>query len=99
MLEKERLKEIISFAQDNNLSWIEVDGIKFPVPPKEQEITPNEEQEMKLAHNPEPEYTEEEILYYATPYFDDLQERKRIAKEQKEMDESLREEHGKETEN
>lgn len=86
-----KLKQAFEFAKVNKLPWVEVDGIKIPVP--QEEIVSNDEQqtkEMKMAYNPEPELTDEEVLYYATPYFDELQTRKKAQIESKHLDEDLR---------
>lgn len=41
-----------------------------------------------------PEFTEDEILFYSTPYFDELQARKKAITEQRQIDEDLRRSHG-----
>ena len=90
-MNKEKLKEALDFARENNLSWIEVDGIKMEVPKAMlPPSTDADEKNLKSIYNPEPEYTEEEILYYATPYFDELQARKKLRQEQQKHDESLK---------
>lgn len=74
------MQEAIDFAKANGLTSVEVDGIKFEVPRvavPEGQTEASEEEIRKLLDTFE-EYTEEEILYFATPYFDELQERKKL---------------------
>jgi hypothetical protein len=88
MINKEKLKEAIEFAQEQDISEIEVDGIKLKVPPKPMPI--EEGKELISEYNPFPEYTDEEIIFWATPYFDELQEKKRQQQEAAKETQDLR---------
>jgi hypothetical protein len=75
MRSPQELKELFEFARENDLPWIEVDGVKLPVSKRKQEISKDQETPEIFADEAA-KYTEEEILFYATPYFDELQARK-----------------------
>jgi hypothetical protein len=89
MIEKEKLQAAFDFARMNNIPWIEIDGIKMPVPEKTEIVADVSEAAMNAAYNPEPQFSDEEIMYYATPYFEELQEKKRIRSEQLKTKEDL----------
>lgn len=80
-MNQEKLKEAIEFARANGLKSIEVDGIKMEVLPLQQTIEVNlqtdDELKRAFANDPFEDMTEEEILFYSTPYFQELQEKKK----------------------
>jgi len=91
-MNKEKLKEALEFARENDLAWIEIDGIKMDVPKAMLPAsTEADEKALKAFYNPEPEYTDEEILYYATPYFEELRAKKQEQLENQKTDKDLRE--------
>lgn len=77
MRSKDEIQALLSMARENGLPWIEVDGVKMPVPAIQPEpqldkngqpITP------EISLDPSSEYTDEEILFWSSPYFDELQD-------------------------
>ena len=71
-----KLETALEFAKKHNLETITVDGIVIHVP---KIVTPQEnisEDTMKVHYSSFPEFTEEEILFFSTEYFDELQHKK-----------------------
>lgn len=89
MIDKSKLQSAIEFARDQGLPWIEIDGIKMPITPVQAPAIEVSEEAMRAMYNSEPEYTDEEILYYATPYWDELQEQKKRRQEHLKTQEDL----------
>lgn len=72
MRTREDLQLLFEVARENECPWIEVDGVKMAVPKKQAQslqdpVTPN------IPSDPSAEYSDDEILFYSTPYFDELQ--------------------------
>lgn len=75
-MDKKRLEEALQFAKENGLPSITVDGVTMVVPketPKQPEIT---EEEIKQMYPQEEPMTDEEILFWSTPYYEELQAKK-----------------------
>lgn len=92
MRTKEELQALFQLARDNGCPWIEVDGVKLPVPEVKAEPV-GDPVSPEIPSDPSAEYTDEEILFYSTPYFDELQkikeEKKKHAEEESEFRKSL----------
>ena len=76
---KEKLLEAIEIAKLHGCPWVEVDGVKIPLVEKQvgPKVEPQSDDEVKMALlDPEPDLTDEEVLFWSTPYFDELQEKK-----------------------
>lgn len=78
---------------------LKVDGLEIHVvenkaTPKQEEtreLTEQDIKELEKVLSPHFEdYSDEEILYFATPYFDELQAKKQAMAEQRKQDEGLR---------
>lgn len=83
MINREKITEAITFAREMNLKSIEVDGIKFDVPPNAADtVEALDDQELAKALDIMDDLTDDEILYWATPYFDELQAEKEMKKQQ-----------------
>lgn len=66
--------ELLVKMKELGISKADIDAFKVEYSPKEQEMDAD-----KLLRDLFPQYyTDEEILYYATPYFDELQVKKEI---------------------
>lgn len=84
-MDKAKLQLAIEVAKEMQAPWVEVDGIKIPlvelkVHDVELEVQTEDELKRVMAAI-EDEYTDEEIMYYATPHFDELQEKKKARHE------------------
>ena len=71
----EELKTLMDQARELGVNRIEVDGVAYHLAPKIETNVEATDLEIYEAMNEFP-YTEEEILYYATEYFDELQAKK-----------------------
>lgn len=94
MKTKQEIEELIEMAKRLNLEGIEVDGIKFSLSPNAKKVASFVEEE-KAEDLMKPlsafdELTEEEIQYWSSPYYDELQAKKEAAKNQKQIDDELR---------
>ena len=89
-MDKDKLKEAIEFARTMGLSSITVDGIKMDLSPIDL-VTGSflTEKELDQGLNRE-EMTEEEIKYWATPYYDELQLKKQRQQQTLKEDEDVR---------
>ena len=84
---KEKRLELIQEAKDLGLKSITIDGIVYEFGVTKQVLPPTEltEEQVKALVNPMSvldDYSEDEITYYATPYFDEIQEQKKIREQQ-----------------
>lgn len=75
----DELQALIAFAKEQGMPWIEVDGVKMPVPIAKPQYEANPESP-EIPSDPTSDYTEEEILFYSTPYFDEIQAAKEAKK-------------------
>lgn len=77
MTKQERI-ELIEEAKILGMKSVTIDGVtyEFKEEPILIESTPATDDEINKMMNFGPEYSDEEILFYATPYFDQLQEEK-----------------------
>ncbi len=97
MKTKEEIASILAQAKEMGMESVEVDGVKYtlgahPVTKQlgfPQELKP---EEMVTPLSVLDEYTEEEILYWSSGYFDDLQARKESANKQRAIDDELKQE-------
>lgn len=83
--------QLLQEAKELGMKSIEIDGVKYELPSTTYvEQKPISEEESKallkaLTSNPLDELSEDEVLYYATPYYDELQTQKKL-KQQQEQD-------------
>lgn len=89
-MNEQELEAALAFARKQGLKSITVNGITMEIGDERRtgEILTTEK-DIDLAFNV-PQYTEEEILYWATPYFDELQEKKKRQLETLKEDEDVR---------
>ena len=85
MKSKKEIRELLSTAFAAGCSVVEIDGVKYVRKKKK----PKEEVPTKDFPVPEG-MTEEEILFYSTPYYDEIQENKKKREEQLKLERSLR---------
>ena len=94
MKTEDEITIIIQRAKQLNLESIEIDGVRYILgSPRKQRGQPVEEmkpEEMVKPLSVLDEYTDEEIQYWATPWFDILQETKEAQKNQKQIDDELK---------
>ncbi len=83
---KEKLKMALEFAKENGLRFVEVEGIKIYVPEDQVigDVPEISADDLMKPVGPFDDLSEEEILFYATPYFEELQAKKAMQKERKE---------------
>lgn len=79
MRSREELQGLFQLARDNGCPWIEVDGVKLPVPqlraaPTQDPVSP------EIFSDPSAEYSDEEVLMWSTSRFDDIQAEKEAKK-------------------
>lgn len=94
MRSKQELKAIFLDAAQLGIGVVEVDGIKYHLPSESKKLLPIEElksEELMKPLSVLEEYTDDEILYWSSPYFDILQERKDALTKQKQEDDLLKE--------
>lgn len=89
-MNKERLEEALQFAREHGLPSITVDGVTMVVP-KETSAPTREytEEEFKKLYPQEEPMTDEEVLYWSTPYYDEIQARKKAEAEAQKEKEAL----------
>jgi hypothetical protein len=75
---KEEIELIINNSRELGCPWVEVDGVKYPTIKVSKPVHVDEPDNPEIASGPGAEFTDEEILFYATPFFDELQEAKEI---------------------
>lgn len=91
-IDRERLKEAMDFAKENGLAEIEVDGIKIKIEkprPEPRELTEDEQKKISAAHQQE-SMSDEEVLFWHSDYYDELQEKKRLKEEHAREAQNLR---------
>lgn len=92
-MNREELREILSEAREMQVESVEIQGIKYTLGSspivKQTYVEDLKPEEIVKPLSVLDEYTEEEILYYATGYFDELQEKKEAMKKQKAEDDEL----------
>lgn len=71
----EELKTLLNQANELGINKIEIDGVTYYVSNKVEPTPEATDLEIYELMNDLP-YTEEEILYYATDYFDEIQAKK-----------------------
>lgn len=84
-MNEEKLKAALAFAKEHGLKSIEVDGIKMelgePRPDPNAEIPDLKAEELVAALSPFDEMTDEEVLFWSTPHYDELQSAKALKAE------------------
>ena len=85
---KDKLKLALEFAQEQGLGFIEVEGIKIFVPQQSMtnEVPEISAEDLMKPIGPFDDLSEEEILFYATPYYDELQANKEMQKQRRESE-------------
>lgn len=97
MRTKEQFLEIIEQAKELHLEAVEMEGIKYYLgsTSKLKLLGPVEEQKPEDIVKPLSsfeELTDEEVLYYSSPYYDVLKAEKEAKTKQKQQDDELKEE-------
>lgn len=98
-MRKTKLQIAIAAAKEMGSPWVEVDGIRIPLmEPQvrilESNVQADEDVAKALAQNPFDNMTDEEILFYATPYFDEIQAKKLAREKALEEEKQVREPDG-----
>ena len=92
---KEKRLELIKEAKELGLKSIEIDGVKYdlgePVKPKEEAQELSEDAVKALFTDTKilDEMSDDEVLFYSTPYFDQLQHEKKTKEEQLKLKKDL----------
>lgn len=89
-MDKEKLKEAIAFARENHLSCIEVEGIKMTLADLPMDLEPNDGKDIPQPLTPYDNLSDEEVTFWSTNYFDDLQVKKELKKQHQEESEQTR---------
>lgn len=93
-MSKTKLQKAIEAAKLLGSPWVEVDGIKIPLVttavPVELKLQTDDELKKVMAEDPF-DYTDEEILYFHSEYFDELQEKKKKRQDALLAEEQVRE--------
>lgn len=93
-MNSDKLQEAIVFAKANNLKSIEIDGIKMEINdiPQQIELKIQTDEEIAKAFGEDPfiGMTDEEILFYHSDYYDELQEQKRQKQEALDKEQQVR---------
>lgn len=86
---KFKRQELLKEAKELGLKSIEIDGVRYELGETTSNVEqkPISEEESKallkaLTSTPLDELTEDEVLYYATPYYDELQHQKKLKQQQ-----------------
>lgn len=95
MKTKEEIKEILESARDLHLESVEIEGIKYTLGknigfPRKAHVEELKAEEMVKPLSPLDEMTDEEIMYWATPYGVELEARKLSQQNQKQEEDQLR---------
>lgn len=86
---KEDRIQLIEEARILGMKTVTIDGVVYEfekevLKPNKPELSSKEIEDLMKALNPLSEYTDQELLYYSTPFFDELQLRKEHQKKLKE---------------
>lgn len=68
-IDREKLKDAIEFAREMGLGSIEVDGIKMEIPPLPEPVPVGD---IKQPTTPFDNLSDDEILFWSTPHYDEL---------------------------
>jgi hypothetical protein len=90
-MDRTKLETALTFAKEHGLEMIEVDGVKIILPNKKtiEPIASGLDDAQILNADDNFGYTDEEILYWATPYFDELQDLKNQKKQLAQLHEEV----------
>jgi len=89
-LDRDKLKEALEFARENGLTSFEFQGVKFDVPPKSDPPPVDDGKDIPQPETPFDKLTEEEILFWSTPTFDELIEAKEMRNKELEEERASR---------
>lgn len=86
MRTKEELQSLVEFAKEQNMSSIEIDGVKFNIPPATNQNKFTEVPELSAEQIVTPlsvldDMDEDEITYWSTPFYDELIAKKEAQKQ------------------
>lgn len=94
MMSREELKQLLEQAKELGVESVEIEGIKYTLrrdPVMRQDYVPEvAPEEILKPLSAFDELSEEEVLYYATPYYDELQARKQEKQEKKRLSDELK---------
>lgn len=79
MKTKQQIQKVLDIAKSNGCKTVEIDGIKFDLTQNTSVSTEVKELKAEEIINPMSildDLSEDEILYYSTPYYDELQAKK-----------------------
>lgn len=99
MRSKEEMRAIIEEARELEIPEIIVDGVTYNLERKTLAVELKKfVEELKPEEIVKPmstldELSDEEVIYWASPYFDEIQAKKEAHKNQKQLDDSLRQSH------
>lgn len=96
----EEIAALVALARAQGCGSVEVDGLKFELATQQPATGPvpeREAQEIVAPLSALDEYSDEEILYYSTSYFDELQKRKEAHKHKLAEETELKRSHTKES--
>jgi len=93
-MKKEKRLELIKEAKELGLKSIEIDGVKYDLgeAPKVNTAEPLTEEQAKAMFTDTKildEMSDDEVLYYSTPFYDTLQQEKRTKEEQMKLKKEL----------
>lgn len=89
-MDKAKLLEAIAFARENHLSAIEVEGVKMTLADLPQDLTPFDEKPVPQPEDPWANLTDDEIMFWSSPYYEEIQEKKDAARRAREETEDTR---------
>lgn len=76
MIDKDKIKEALELGREYGLAWVEVDGMRFPVP-KDPEPEPEEDgKDLAQPKTPYDDMDDDEVLFWSTPYYEELHEKR-----------------------
>jgi hypothetical protein len=90
-MDQNKLKEAIAFARENGLKSIEVEGIRMELGDLPMELNVQGLPDVPQPEGPYDNLTDEEITYWGSDYFNELQVQKELRAKAKEETESTRE--------
>lgn len=74
-MKSEDLQKLFTIARENGCPWIEVEGVRFPVP--KATAAPSKVTEApQLFTDPASAMSDEEVLFWSCPHYDEIQREK-----------------------
>lgn len=91
MKTKEEIIASIDIARECGIDYLEIDGVKYhtAMKPAPKELTNEEMAEIQKPFSVLDGMSEEEILYWSSPYYDELKVQRSLREEQKKQQEAL----------